>query len=213
MNLLTAIQRLRSLLDIEEEDDRYPNEVAKLHVNQAIASIAKGRDLEISHAVYSGSLLAGSSTISVSDIESSQGCKVLSILKIWRHPYGEDNVIDEAEYAAMIDTYAETEGVVAAVALVGRTLHFRPIPEGDTTLRLLLRTRPADLSEDADTNHWMETLEHEVLSRAAGIASIWLLEEQRAPGFFQLAEAELNAAALVDSQRVDGTLQHMEEFS
>lgn len=211
MNLLTAIQRLRSLLDIDEEDDRYPTETAKLHINEAIASIARSRDLEIGHTIFETTLSSGSSTLAVSTIEAA-GYKVLSILKVWQSPYTEEYVIDDSEYQAMLDTYGDETGLVEAVALVGRTLHFRPIPTSDTPLRFLLRTRPIDLDLDASTNDWLETMEHEVLNIAAAHASMWLLEEQRAPGFFQLAEAGISSAALVDSQKVDGTRMHMEEI-
>jgi hypothetical protein len=197
MDMVTAEERLRSLLDVSVK--RYPTAVAYAHLNQACQALSEETDLWFDRYVISYEYSLPDDTpedpeqigsIPLDSLGKREYVFSWLAMSYYRTEDGEWKAIPAWNYQELIETFGDEESEApTAVAVLGYSLFFRPIPPTGTAFRFEIKGRPA--YAESGTNGWLTYGGQAVIYRAAAYAVSYMMEDDRIPVFETLAEREL----------------------
>jgi hypothetical protein len=129
---------------------------------------------------------------------------------VWLDPQGANTpLVDPYTLKQLLDKYGDSAGTPEAVAIHADRLWWRPIPEdGVHAMRIIWKGVPI-LQTESFTPRWLVYAPYAVIYATCQIASVWLLEDERAMGFRKLVELEMDSIGIEKSMRggmISGTL-------
>ena len=198
MDLDTAKETLMELLDASV--DRLPDTIQTLKINEAMRGLETEFSTPFNEGVGSVALdPAKAGIIALWDAFGSD--TELQPVRIetahYIHPTTGEVVwlvaktYEELDVAYPRAVYLSESGWPTAFAHRGMNLHLRPFPTGTSSgvvIHCQYIGHARELDTARQTNMWMRYAPHVLLYEAAALASIWMVEEERAPVFRQLRD-------------------------
>jgi len=192
-----AVQGLVELIGslLEVDLDRYGKTVRVMHINQAIGEMAQTTDFPFDNFVDTSPTLTGTE-ISLASITA--GRMIIRVKTI---------VDDTSELGAVLPDELSGDSGEAPTAFThyGMSLFL----DGDASLlsnpKITGRSKPVVLVNNTDENLWTQYLPYAVAYKACSIASVWLVEEERAIVFNQLLAEVLHGATVEYMMDVEET--------
>lgn len=210
MDLGTAMETLKELLDVS--DERLSPTVQLLKFNEAIRSLENLYETPFTEGAGAAALTeAHAGVMDLMTMFSSSGEGTyddLLVTSIQTAHYVNDagsavflvgTTYDELDANYPRAVYELSPGLPLAFAQRGVKLHLRPWPNaaiGPVMIHFAYLGHTKPLVVDADTHPWLEYAPYVLLYEAAALASIHLIEEERAQVFRSLRDEAAEATAV-----------------
>jgi hypothetical protein len=207
MTLSEAILELLKLLEQTDEEE-YDSNQASVHILQACYEIAD--EMEVPHYNVFSQFEINDDYIDQDywttvpgrvPIVTSLGTTLSEyshIKKIWLDSGGETQTFTGTELVSLLNEYGDTTGQPKKYAVEGQYLYYRPFINDGTatyTMRILWASLPVTAGTDTDSPIMLQIAPYAVLYRAAVIASMWLLDDDRASRFEKLGQRAVTLLA------------------
>jgi hypothetical protein len=223
MLVSTAAEAVIEQLDVGE--GRYPSTVSLMHVNQALVDMSREYQFPYDNTLSTYQI----STPSVVDQDDvwrrfPGSALIRSVLVddflvpdfvrgAWLDPSGKNTRLNEPEFNEAMDYYGDREGTPEAFFIDGDRVYWRPIPApGDDThfIRFSWKGFPRTFI-GTEEPAWLLWAPYAVIYKACEIASVWLIEDSRVPGFQALRKEQMQNIDVTNSMRGDSVPTAAEE--
>lgn len=223
MNITTASEHLRDILDVS--DERYSPAVRLAHLNQAIAHLGSTYEMSFNEGTSQYLLEAGSEFIPMGSLQDISGesiqCEVIerlyyvtdyTVVGINANQYIPNTewikVRTYPDYASLLDDQSLDESVgIFGYAQRGPLTYVLNPPTEDVLLKILYTGQHQETTTE---NSWLRKAPWPVIYYAAQIACVYLEDEERVPVYQSLLETAITTVNLADSMRGDGPLESTE---
>lgn len=214
MNVGEAAETLALMLEVDTV--RYPEAVRNAHINQAMVNLSREYDTWPDEAITE--LELGTTARDYLELVELQiapytRLKVEHIDGAWTNLTANTlTELKEMTFQGMMGKYGDQVGPPKAFSIVGEFIYFRPmLAEGadEVPVRFLWKGVPRNFSA-SETPKWLDMAPFGVIYRAGEIASVWLLEDERALSFKALRDQEMENLDLAAGMRGDGSSTEME---
>lgn len=214
MNVGEAAGTLATMLEVDEV--RYPVAIRIAHINQAMVNLSREYDTwpdEGLTEINLGDTNTERFALTELQIDPYTALRVESIDGAWTNL--EADVLTELKemtYEGLLKKYGDQTGDPKAFAIVGEYCYFRPMLTDDADViaaRFKWKGIPRTFSE-SETPKWLDMAPYGVIYRAGEVASVWLLEDERALSFKALRDQEMENLDLATGMRGDGSSMEME---
>jgi hypothetical protein len=220
-----AADKLLGLLEQTDEEE-YTKALAVAHIGQAIHELAEENEFRFYNKISEYTLETPASGEEPSYWTDVPGrAPLLTVLgatwgtlayikNVWVSISDDVTIhMRERSFDQLMDEYADTEGYPEAFAVDGEYFYWRQIAEAGTdyTIRVQWQEMPA-LPTEGEEPIMLAQLPYGVLYKAATIASVWLLDDNRVPMFQALAQNAFERYNARYAMTGDG-IESMEEFN
>ena len=215
MLVSTAVQNVIDQLDVGE--GRYPLVVGTLHVNQAMVDMSREYQFPYDNTVTTYNLLESENPDGDGDEYARYpgSALVRSVLRddflipdfifgAWLDPSDKNVQLVEPEFNTMMREVGDQVGDPQGFCLWGDRIWWRPIPAiGEVhQIRFSWKGFPRSFSGNEEPV-WLIWAPYAVIYKACEIASQWLLEDERVPGFQALRREQMQNIDVTNSMRGD----------
>jgi hypothetical protein len=198
MTLIEAAQELLRLLEQTDQED-YNIKQAQRHILQACYEIAD--EMEVPHYNTFSQFTIDNTYIDqdywsivpgrvpITTVLGTTLAEFGYIKKIWLDSGGSTQTFTGTEVVSLLNEYGDTTGQPVKYAVEGQYLYYRPFINDSSntyTLRILWASLPIALNANEETPTMLAIAPFAVLYRASVIASMWLLDDDRAARFEKL---------------------------
>lgn len=222
MLLQDAAQAVYAELDVGEA--RYPLATALLHVNQALVDMSREYQFPYDNTLSVYDVTTAAQENQEPEWERFPGSALVRSVLVdadyipdyvrgaWLDPSTSNTRLNEPEFNEMLDFYGDREGKPEAFAIDGNRLYWRPIPApGEThVIRFSWKGFPR-IFNGSEEPLWLIWAPFAVIYKTCEIASSWLIEDQRVPGFQALRREQMQNIDVTNSMRGDSVPTAAEE--
>jgi hypothetical protein len=226
MNIAQAAEELISELE-QSDSDEYTFTRGVKHINQAIFELCEVNEFNFQNAMSAYTLETPESgsepeywtefpgRVPLTTALETTWAGFSYIKRSWLDVSGEQSKLwREYDLEELLDKFGDDEGVPQGFAIEGEYIWWRPIAPAGTDY--VSRWRWQKMYETMDSSAepiLLAQCPYGVIYKAASIASIWLLDDNRVPMFEKLSEKAFELYSNRHSMTADAPERAMEEFN
>ena len=223
MNVTEAANRLLKLIE-QTDQQEYDEPMAVQHISQAISEIADETELSQFNSFGSFTLEVDNYSdgsdwgivpgrVPLTDVVGV-GMHAFAYLKeAWLDLDGSAMEFEEKDIRYLLAKYGDTEGTPTRFAVESNFFYIRPVPVAASsyTIRTFFAGLPPAEQGPGATPTMLQQAPFAIIYRAASIASVFTMDDDRAKGFDALAQRLIDRYTIRASMRGDARIE-MEDF-